>query len=59
MIVYNCDLDKEELTINYSMDWQHIKKRIEMEMYKYMNPTFNPMQAIIEMCNQKHYKKSV
>lgn len=56
---YNCDLDKEELTINYSMDWQHIKKRIEMEMYKYMNPTFNPMQAIIEMCNQKHYKKSV
>lgn len=54
---YNCDLDKEELTINYSMDWQHIKKRIEM--YKYMNPTFNPMQAIIEMCNQKHYKKSV
>lgn len=56
---YNCDLDKEELTINYSMDWQHIKKRIEMEMYKYMNPTFNPMQVIIEMCNQKHYKKSV
>lgn len=48
---YNCDLDKEELTINYSMDWQHIKKRIEMEMYKYMNPSFNPMQAIIEMCN--------
>lgn len=56
---YNCDLDKEGLTINYSMDWQHIKKRIEMEMYKYMNPAFNPMQAIIEMCNQKHYKKSV
>lgn len=56
---YNCDLDKEELTINYSMDWQHIKKRIEMEMYKYMNPTFNPMQAIIEMSNQYLNKESV